>query len=196
MSAGNDSGGESQVSPAELALQIYNLLIDRQPDVRQRVLSSVMTLLGDQPLSSTAQSPVSMSVEGLDELSLGPRALKWIQRNGLSREMLEEVFHLSDSEKEIIASEVPGASRREMTANCYLLSGIRGLLRQDTPTLDETETIAVCKRLAAYDKNNHTVNRNSVGNRMSGTKPTFTLTGPGELAAAELVKQMTAPGSA
>ena len=45
--------------------------------------------------------------------------------------------------------------------------------------------------MAAYDKNNHTTNRQSVGNRMSGTRPNFMLTGPGETAVAALVKQMT-----
>ena len=105
--------------------------------------------------------------------------------------MLDEVFHLADERMEIIASSVPGANRREMAVNCYLLCGIRGLLMTDVPSLDESEAIAVCKRLTAYDKNNHTGNRNAVGNKMSGTRPTFTLTGPGEAAAAELIKHMT-----
>jgi hypothetical protein len=79
-----------------------------------------------------------------------------------------------------------------MAINRYVLSGLRGLFKSDVPSLDDNEAIAVCKRMAAYDKNNHTANRQLVGNKMSGKKPTFTLTGPGEAAAAELVKQMTA----
>ncbi|MDY6948272.1 MAG: hypothetical protein SXG53_21400, partial [Pseudomonadota bacterium] len=79
---------------------------------------------------------------------------------------------------------------KEMAVNCYLLCGIKGLLREDIPSLDDSDAIAVCKRLAAYDKNNHTTNRQSAGNKMSGNRPTFTLTGPGESAAAELIKQM------
>ena len=133
-----------------------------------------------------------MADPAFEDLKLGPKAVKWTQKHGITRAMLDEVFHLTDSQVDIIASGVPGASRREMTVNCYLLSGLRGLLKDDVPSFDDGEAIEVCKRMAAYDKNNHTTNRQAVGNKMSGSKPKFTLTGPGETAAAELVKQMTA----
>jgi hypothetical protein len=104
--------------------------------------------------------------------------------------MLEEVFLLADR-IEISASSVPGASKREMTVNCYLLVGLKNLLKADIPSIDDGDAIAECKRMAAYDKNNHTTNRQSVGNKMSGTRPNFMLTGPGETAVAVLIKQMT-----
>jgi hypothetical protein len=179
-------------SPAELSLEIYNILFPFESEVRQRVIQSALTLLGETLLSPVGRSAALQStVTGFDDVNLGPKAMKWVQKHALTREMLDEVYHFTDGAVEIIASSVPGASKREMTVNCYLLSGIRGLLKEDAPTLDETETIAICKRLTAYDRNNHTANRQLVGNRMSGKKPTFTLTGPGESVAAELIKQMT-----
>jgi hypothetical protein len=179
-------------SPAELSLEIYNILVPFETDVRQRVIQSALTLLGETAFTPVGRSTALQSaVTGFDDVRVGPKAMKWVQKHAVSREMLDEIYHFTDGDVDIIASSVPGASKREMTVNCYLLSGIRGLLKEDVPSLDETETIAVCRRLTAYDKNNHTANRQSVGNKVSGTKPTFTLTGPGETAAAELIKQMT-----
>lgn len=179
-------------SPAELSLEIYNILVPFESDVRQRVIQSALTLLGETALAPVGRSAALQSaVTGFEDVRLGSKATKWLQKHVVTREMLDEIYHFTDADVDIIASGVPGASKREMTVNCYLLSGIRGLLKEDVPSLDETETIAVCRRLTAYDKNNHTANRQSVGNKMSGNKPTFTLTGPGEMAAAELIKQMT-----
>ncbi len=183
-------------NPAELALELYNILLPHASEVRQRAIQSAMTSLGESPIAQrdTVRSSIGEVAEeagDFGDVKLGAKALKWAQKHGITRAMLDEVFHLTDGGFGVIANSVPGASKREMTVNCYLLSGLRGLLMDDAPSLNEGETIAVCKRLTAYDKNNHTANRQAVGNRMAGNRPTFTLTGPGETAAAELVKQMT-----
>jgi hypothetical protein len=184
-------------SPAEVAVELYNVLLPYPSEVRQRAIQAAMTSLGESvPLQSgsalVSNTGTGASATDFADLSIGPKATKWLQRHGISREMLDEVFHVTDSGVDIIATGVPGASKRERAVNCYLLSGLRGLLESDAPSLDEGDAITVCRRLTAYDKNNHTANRASIGNRMSGTRPTFTLTGPGESAAAQLVKQMTA----
>lgn len=199
MDSESGRGGDdpSFKNPAELALEIYRLLSPHPSETRLRAVQSAMTSLGE-----TAVPPKESGVKGtigstliagdFEELHLGPRAAKWAQKNSITRAMLEEVFHFLNDHVEISASSVPGGSRREMTVNCYLLTGLRSLLADDVPTFDDSAAIYECKRTAAYDKNNHTANRQSIGNRMSGTRPKFTLTGPGETAAAELVKQMTA----
>jgi hypothetical protein len=187
-----DKSASGEKSPAELALQVYNILIPYDSEVRQRVIQSALTLLGEAALPSVGRPPMPQSaVSGFDDVKLGPKAMRWLQKHGLSRGHLDEIYHLGVGTVDIVTSHVPGDSKREMTINCYLLSGIRGLLEVDTSSLNETETIALCKRLTAYDKNNHTAYRAAVGNRMTGTKPAFILTGPGENAAAELIKQMT-----
>lgn len=190
------AGEASSKNPAELALEIYKLLFPHSSETRVRAMQSAMTSLGEVAVLSKAGANPSSSETAqahgeLDDLRLGPKALKWAQRHAITRAMLEEVFHFLDGRVEITASSIPGASKREMTANCYLLVGLRSLLKSDLPSIDDGEAIAECKRMAAYDKNNHTTNRQSVGNKMSGNRPNFTLTGPGETAAAELVKQMT-----
>jgi hypothetical protein len=193
----NPNAGTSAVtakSPAELALEIYNILFPHSSDVRVRAVQSALASLGEG-MSSLRPGAVplmpSQDAGDLSDLKLGPKALRWAHKHGITRAMLDEVFHLSDGQVDITASSVPGTSKREMTVNCYLLSGLRGLLKDDAPSFDDGDAIALCKRLTAYDKNNHTSHRQAVGNRMTGAKPTFTLTGPGETAAADLVKRMT-----
>lgn len=183
--------GKELKSPAELALEIYNLLSPYTSESRQRAMQAAMTLLGETGTQSQVMSAATQAADVFGDLKLGPKALKWANKQGVTRAMLEEVFHLTGGEMDIIADSVPGSSKREMTVNCYLLAGVRGLLKTDVPSLDESDAIRVCKRLTAYDRNNHTSNRASVGNRMSGSKPTFTLTGPGETAAADLIRRMS-----
>lgn len=183
-------------SPAELAVEVYNILLPHPSDIRLKAVQAAMASLGEsipqQRGNGGSLSGAGAEAEDFADVKLGPRALRWVQRFGVTRAMLDEVFHLADNRVEISASDVPGGSKREMTVNCYLLTGLRGLLATDVSSIDDSDAIAVCKRLTAYDKNNHTTNRNAVGNKMSGTKPNFVLTGPGETAAAELIKKMTA----
>jgi hypothetical protein len=192
----HESDGFVSKNPAQLALDLYNLLFPHPSDVRQKAIRAAMMSLGEAPIEQprVAGSGSRDSEGGSGEFvdtKLGPKAIRWAQKHGVSRAMLDEVFHLDDDAMDVIASSVPGPSRREMTVQCYLLCGVRGLLRNDVPSLDEGDAISLCKRLTAYDKNNHTTNRNAMANKMTGTRPSFTLTGPGEAAGAELIKQMT-----
>lgn len=196
LNATADSSATPTMNAAELALELFKLLSPYSPELRQRAVQAALAALGE-PSGAQAQVPSGLAAAGLEDfgdLKLGPKALKWLQKNRISRAMLDEVFHVGDGHVEVTASSVPGISKREMTLACYLLAGVRGLLEVDTPTLEEKETVALCKRLTAYDKNNHPTHRSAVGNRMTGAKPTFTLTGPGENAAAELVKQIASNG--
>ncbi len=197
-------GGEvddgSTASPAEVAVELYKLLLPHTSVVRQRAVRAAMESLGESFGSHLStlnpRGADSTPADGEDasgpfaDLKIGPRAARWLQRSGITRPMLDELFHVTDSGVEVTASSVPGGSKREMTLNCYLLCGIRGLLADDTPALHDSEAIALCKRMAAYDKNNHTTYRTSIGNKMSGTRPNFMLTGPGETSAAQLVRLM------
>ena len=196
----NDAGS-SGTNPAELALKLYKLLEPVDSDVRRRAIQATLAALGETSVlpgpadagtqtSAGSQSGKSKDNWEFSDLNLGSKAIRWLERNGISRAILDEVFHISDGVVEITAPRVPGKSKREMTINCYLLSGIRGLLATDAPTLNDSDTISLCKRLTAYDKNNHPAYRSAVGNRMIGSKPTFTLTGPGENAAAQVVKSV------
>lgn len=194
-SLSQDTPSSSETNPAELALEIHNILFPHSSDIRRRVIQSAMTLLGESsvgqfPGSGASAAPGSAAPDDFQDLKLGPKALRWLTRNGISRAMLDEVFHISEDTVFISADNVPGVGRKEKTINCYLLCGARGLLQGDVPSFDDGAAITECQRLAAYDKNNHTTYRAAIGNKMTGKKPNLMLTGPGETAAADLVKQM------
>jgi hypothetical protein len=178
---------------AQVALEIYNILEPLPAEVRTRAIHAALASLGESaPLPATKSLSLNEPHEFSDtsEMPLGAKARKWCQRNNLGAKHLEEIFHFTGETVEIIASAVPGSSKKEMTVNCYLLEGVRGLLKNDEPKISDGEVILLCKRLAAYDKNNHPTFRKSVGNRMTGDKANLFLTGPGENAAADLIKQM------
>ncbi len=179
---------------AQLTLDIMKITEGYPDESLTRAFQAVLMLRGlpSSPMNADRPSQVTnVQVGEFADTKIGPKALKWIQKNEITRAQLEELFHLTGDTVEVTASEIPGASKRDMTINCYLLMGVRGLLQFDEPKLDESETLDLCKRLTAYDKNNHTTFRKNVGNRMTGAKPDFVLTGPGERAGAELVKLMT-----
>lgn len=183
---------------AQLTMEIVKLAENYSNDVIKRSFQAVLMLRGEvlglaEPNRPSTAQNINLNAGDFSDTKIGPKAMKWIHKNGVSRAQLDEVFHLTGETIDITASEVPGTGKKEMTANCYLLMGIRGLLQFDEPKLNESDTLVVCKRLTAYDKNNHTAFRKNVGNRMTGSKPDFLLTGPGEKAAAELIKQITGP---
>jgi hypothetical protein len=163
-------------SPATLALKIYNLLEPHPSEMRQRAVRSALMSLGEvsnEPAPAVQTAMDSRAhVDDAPSHKFGPRATKLMNRHGITTAMIDEVFHVSDGGKvDIIASSVPGAAKREMTENCYLLSGLRSLLATDTPSFDDGYAIAMCKHKAAYDKNNHTTYRSAIGNKIAGTRP-------------------------
>ena len=71
---------EKLKSPAELALELYNVLLPYPSDVRQRAIQAAMTTLGEGALSPRQGIGQGGSVEGagdLTDLKLGAKALKW-----------------------------------------------------------------------------------------------------------------------
>ena len=191
-----EDAADTTKTAAQLTMEILKIAEGNSNEVLKRSFQAVLLLRGEvQNFAEQNKPPTGQNLNSnageFADTKIGPKALKWIQRNGITRAQLDEVFHLSGETIELTASGVPGSSKRDMTVNCYLLMGIRGLLQFDEPKLNESDTLVQCKRLTAYDKNNHTTLRKYVGNRITGTKPDFLLTGPGETAAAVLIKQMT-----
>lgn len=180
---------------AQITNQVYDLLANLTAEERGRALSAVLALFGDQP-TARASIPANAQDDGeTDAHTLGAKAKRWMKQEGVTFAELEEVFHIDDGGKvELIATTIPGTSKREQTGNVYLLSGIRSLLESDEPTVDNTVAVEYCKHVTCYDKNNHTANRGALGNKITGSIANgFTLPAPGLKSAAAVVKLMNKP---
>lgn len=179
--------------------KVYELLLPLDSDERMRVISSTLTLLGEQQAGVTlghgrTPSQESFGTPGLLSTAEGAnpdvRVQRWMSQNGVPQSKLEEVFHLAGDSVELIASDVPGKSKREKTVNCYLLVGLRAFL-SGAAKFSDNEALAFCQHMKAYDRNNHTENRKALGNKVSGGRAEgFTLSAPGLRAAAELLREL------
>lgn len=178
---------------AGITTQVYALLSPLDPDGRARVIAACLALFGD-PVPAGVGSRSNLSHVGEESLPehVGAKARRWIRQFDLTADDLEQVFHFTDTGSvELIATEIPGATKKEQSANAYLLCGAASFLATDEPKIDNSVAVQFAKHVGCYDKNNHTANRNSLGNRISGSiESGFLLPAPGLKAAALLVKGM------
>lgn len=133
-------------------------------------------------------------LEGQSKFAKGKKAQAWLRRNGITDDMLDQVFHVeSDDGKPVLFATVPGTGKKAQTINCYLLMAAQNFLTTDELKVTEAEVMAVAKAGGYYDRANHSVTRGSLGNRFSGNKDSgFILTTPGQDAAAALIKSIAA----
>ncbi len=178
----------------EIVGEIYALLEPLESEDRKKVVSSALTLMGEQ---STPKNPVTGS-SGLNESDdtgeseCGPKVKRWMKRNNISLEHIEELFHIENGVVEIIAGDIPGSGKKQQTERCYLLSGIRSYLETDEPKFTESEVVELCKHMGCHDSANHYKTRGGLGKYVAGKKQTgFTLPAPGLKAAAALVVQLS-----
>lgn len=167
---------------------------------RMKCIRAAMVLLGEDgglPLGKTEshaehrQAPV---VNGrLGEPTIGGEKLRrWMVQHQVTEDQLNQIYHINGT-VELIADAVPGRSKKDKTINCYLLVGVRALIQNDEPKFADKEAMEFCQITLAYDKNNHTANRQALSNRASGDRVSgFTLTVPGLRDAANLIKEMGA----
>lgn len=190
----------SEKTLPQIVNDVFVLLDPLESEDRQKVVGSVLTLLGEvtKPLAGSGAAGSGTSGGSSDEspnedVAFGAKAKRWMSQNQISSESLEEIFHCEDKQVEIIVSEVPGSGKKGKTHNCYLLAGIRSLLETDEAKFEDSSAVELCKHMGCHDSANHATNRNSLGNIVTGSKSNgFTLPAPGLRAGAELIKQMAA----
>ncbi len=199
MIQGKETAEDQMSKPiTQVTTELYELLEPLPSDDRRRSLAAAMALLNEEfDLGGKKQAGRSQGGDRTRRetpdvgTGLGDNATRWMIQNKLNREALDQMFHINSGKTELIASDVPGKSRKEKTVSCYLLVGIRNLLSSDEPQFGDKEALEFCHLTDAYDKNNHTANRNALGNRVSGDRTSgFNLTVPGLRDAAKLIKEM------
>jgi hypothetical protein len=179
-------------SIAQVTSQIYDLLAGFSAEERSRVLAATVALFGDAPVKTQAGDGTQGSDSGGEDdfPGLGVKAKRWIRQEKVSLDELNEVYHIGDDGTvELIATDIPGATKKEQAGNVYLLSGIRSLLASDEPTIANTAAVAYCQHIGCHDTKNHATNRSALGNKLTGSVATgFTLPAPGLKAAAAVIK--------
>lgn len=173
---------------------------------RQRVIQAALTLLGDSfipPRETLGESTrgnaggraggngsSSGNEEQIDGISNQARI--WIKKNSISKEQLDEVFHIADGAVTVIASEIPGKKSGQKCVNAYVLQGISTFLLSGESSFDDKSARALCERAGFYDFTNHAKYVATKGNLFTGSKQAgWKMTNPGLKQGADLIKQLT-----
>lgn len=180
--------------PTEIVGDIVELLKPFDSVERARVIQASLTLLGDAvPIGQARVGADGGAEDDTGEAPALPlRARSWMKQNAISREDLQQVFHLEDGSAEVIAGDIPGKSKREKTYAAYILTGLSKLLSTGSAAFDDKSARTLCESSGCYDPANHSVHIKHRGNEFTGTKEKgWTLTAPGLKRAAALVMEMT-----
>jgi hypothetical protein len=176
--------------------QLFEILEPLSSEDRQRVVSAVLTLLGEQApgnLSNGKTTPhAHASTPGVATAEIpgySTHAQRWIQKNGIEVETLEHFFHIEGAEGQVIELPASGKSARERTVATFLLQGIAALLATGEPTFQDEIARKRCEHFGCYDGPNHAKYVKRFGNMITGSKASgWRLTSPGLAAAAALLK--------
>jgi len=171
---------------AEVVSKFVDLLDPLSPEDRQKVVSAGLTLLGE-PQVAKAQGGQSSR----DDSGLPSKAQIWAKQNNVGEDALNQVFHIANGAAEVIASDVPGKSKKEQVFNCYLLTGIAALVSTGDTSFDDQSARTLCQSAGCYDKTNHATYMKDKSNDLAGNKDRgWSLTNPGLKSGAALVKQI------
>lgn len=173
----------------EIVGMVVELLNPLEPTDRLRVINAALSLLGNQPLSVGA--PADSVNDGADISHLPPRARAWIKQHDIAPGQLNQVFHITDGNAEVIVAEIPGKSTKEKTYNAYVLTGIARLISSGAPVFDDKSARLFCKSSGCLNEANHSSYLANKGNIFTGSKDKgWTLTAPGLQQGAVLVKEL------
>lgn len=203
--------------PEILAItQVHNSLRGLDADSQQRVIDYVARKLG-LSLSATTNrgqetrredrvllpdgesggrggdddSTDLASEDSLDGIS--PAARKWIKRSGFAPDQLSKLFSLGIDEIDLVATKVPGSSKRDKTRSVILLKGVAAYLGSGVPRVTYEQIKEACQHYGAFDSPNFAKYLKSMTSEVSGTKEGgFSLTARGLTEATEMVRGMIA----
>jgi hypothetical protein len=182
----------------EVSNSIYDALKPLDSENRKRAIHSALALLGETFTFGAGGKPKSGREEEQEEESgddtgvgLGAAAKRWAAKYQISKGDLQHVFHVDGDRVDVILDHAPGKNDKERAINSYTLAGLAEFLRTGDAKFTDKAARDLCRKLGCYDANNHSVYIKRPGNIFSGSKDAgWMLTGPGQKAAADLVKQI------
>lgn len=185
---------------AEVTTRLVDVLEPLESDERRRAISAALTLLGEI-MPEGEGGPNTKGNDKAETRNSGPtnlpeglsaKASNWVKQNNLTTTQIEQVFDITAEGATVIASEMPGKSKREQTHNAYVLQGLSRFLASGDPSFDDKSARKVCEDSGCYDRANHSTIMGDIGNLVTGSKKTgWKLTAPGLKRGAELVKQLS-----
>jgi hypothetical protein len=203
-SAGTDDDNDPEV---EAIGDVVSALRRLPKDAQQRVLRYVANKLGmsvalsEMPVlqsegSSLRGQGIVQSLTTAPAEGISPAASKWMQRSGFARRDLEEIFSIGMEQIELVATNMPGNSKRARMKNVLLLLGIATYLGTGTPRITDEQLREACQHYDAFDSANFASHLKKFGAEVGGNKENgYTLTSRGLVAATALIKGMTKSGS-
>jgi hypothetical protein len=139
------------------------------------------------PEMGTATEP--SAAEDLDGIS--PIAQRWIRRSGLKVGELSSLFSLGVDEIDLIASSVPGDTKKDRMRSVFLLKGMAAYLGGGVARITHEQVKEACLHYDAFDSPNFARSVRQFAAEIGGSKEDgYTLTPRGLTAATELVRQI------
>ena len=183
----------------KVTMDVVKLLTPLDSEGRQKAIKASLTLLGEADVDMDSgggrnggDGDGAGAKSGGSLPGLSTKASVWMRQNGLTKVQLEHVFDIDGSNVSVLGGTIPGKSSKDQTIATYILKGVAQLLATGEPTFDDKSARKLCEDLGCYNKANHAVYMNSVGNALSGSKEKgWKLTSPGLKKGAELIKEMT-----
>jgi hypothetical protein len=180
----------NKTSVTDATVKMVALLEPLDADIRRRVIHAALTLLGDEHPTKSESADTENDAPG----STGKfprRAEAWMRQSGLTKNEINQVFHIDGEQVEVVASRIVGKTNKERTLNAYLLAGIGRLLGSGEASFDDKAARGLCSDLGCYDHTNHATYLKDKGNTLAGSKDSgWKLTSPGLAQAATLVREM------
>lgn len=180
----------------EAVPKLVGILEPLSIDARARAISAAMTILG-QPVAGHVAAPQSVqpttqSINPGGMLGISPRASVWVARNGITREQLDHIFSIDENGVEVIASSMPGKSKRQQTVQAFVLCGLKSFLLAGELSFTDKEARQLCEKVGCYDVANHSNYMKAFDNLLAGSREAgWRLTNPGLSQAAAIVKELT-----
>lgn len=182
----------------EIMAEIVDLLSPLPSEDRHRVIQAALLLLGESAVptiaklkSGDAQHRGDGDGDGNDD-GWSAKTRTWVRQNGLTRDIIDQVFHEKDGVFGVIV-EPPGKSQREKSINAYILTGIATFLASGEPAFDDNSARDLCITSGCYSGTNHATYLKDRGNDFTGSKETgWSLTSPGLKRGAALLKGLSA----
>jgi hypothetical protein len=184
----------AKAKPAEIVGKIVDLLSPFKSEERGRVISAVLTLLGEVGSKHNRDKNGSFDDDDHHDTPINSsgKVKSWQKQNGVTGGQLAQMFHITDGKAEVIAGEMPGKNKKEQTLNAYVLAGVAQFISTGEPKFTDKDARSLCVAAGCYDSANHAVTLKAKGNWFTGSKDKgWVLTAPGLKHAATLLKTST-----